>query len=423
MNVRTLLKRLDFSLNTEKKDYLNVETKKIVEILEQAISRKKINADVFVGGSFAKGTIMKSDKHDIDIFVRFDWKYKDLSLHLEEILKEMRKNECLEFVKVHGSRDYFQIVVGLITFEIIPVLRIKNPREARNITDLSYFHVRYIRKKFKKGMERQVVLAKKFCEAQQVYGAESYIRGFSGYGLECLIIYYETFEKMLRALSKVKTRDRIIIDIEKMYKKKEVLFELNENKTNVPIILVDPTWKERNALAALSFETFEKFQKASREFLKKPSEKFFEKKEFDENVLRALAKKKSAEFVHIVLQTDRQEGDIAGTKMKKFSRFLVGEMRKYFDVAEEKFIYGGSKSADFYFAAKSKREIVRIGPPLTMKEDVKKFKAANKNTFMKNGILHARIPIKFNAKEFLARFAARERKRIGSMGIQGMRVL
>lgn len=424
MSVKSVLAKIDFSLDKFEINYLKIETAKIVELLKGSISKSKINAEVFVGGSFAKRTITKNENYDIDIFVRFDWKYEDLSFHLEEILKEIKKTERLEFRKMHGSRDYFQIEVDKkITFEIIPVLKIKKAREARNITDLSYFHVRYLKKKLKKGMEKEINLAKKFCGAQEVYGAESYINGFSGYGLECLIIYYKSFEKMLHALAKVKEGERVIIDIEKKYKKKEeVLFELNENKINAPIILVDPTWKERNALAALNFATFKKFQEAARAFLKAPSEKFFEEKKFDENSFRKKAEKMKAEFLHVVLETDRQEGDIAGTKMKKFSNYLLTEMKKYFEVLENEFVYGGGKNAELYLILKSKKEIARIGPPLTMKSDVKRFKATNKDTFVKNGILHARILVAWSAREFLVRFAMKEKKRIESMGISGMRL-
>ena len=131
-----------------------------------------------------------------------------------------------------------------------------------------------------------------------------------------------------------------MIDAEKQYKnKKDVFFEINESKLNSPIILVDPTWKERNALAGLSSETFEKFRAAATAFLKKPSEEFFRKKEIDEKELKKEAKKLKAEFLHIKLETDRQEGDIAGTKLKKSADFLAEEMSKYFIILKKEFEY------------------------------------------------------------------------------------
>ena len=46
--------------------------------------------------------------------------------------------------------------------------------------------------------------------------------------------------------------------------------DLNSSKLNSPIIPIDPTYKQRNVLAALSKETFEMFQKSCKEFLENP---------------------------------------------------------------------------------------------------------------------------------------------------------
>ena len=56
---------------------------------------------------------------------------------------------------------------------------------------------------------------------------------------------------------------------------------LNDAKLHSPIILVDPTYKQRNVLAALSKETFEIFQTECRKFIKKPSLYSFESKQVD----------------------------------------------------------------------------------------------------------------------------------------------
>lgn len=398
MSVSRVLEKLDLFPEKEVVSHLKEETKKFVESLKTEINKEQIEAEVFVGGSFAKGTLIKKEEFDVDVFVRFDWKIERISEILEKVLRKICKKN--EIKKVHGSRDYFQIKKGKnIIFEIVPVGKISKPCEMRNVTDLSYFHVNYVRKRLVKDMGREVVLAKAFCRAQNVYGAESYIHGFSGYGLECLIINYKTFEKMLRELAKVK--GRLILDPEKKFKKKEdVLFEINESKLQSPIILVDPTWKERNVLAALSKETFEKFQKAAKEFLKNPSEKFFMHKKIDKKELESSARKAKAELVHIKLKTDRQEGDIAGSKLRKFAEFLAFEIAKQFEVKAKEFEYDESKSGDLYLILKSKGEIVRVGPPLKLKEHAAAFKKANKNTFVKNGILQAKIKVNYSAKKF-----------------------
>ena len=159
--------------------------------------------------------MINKGKYDVDIFIRFNKKYEDISELTEKILLGFKR------IKVHGSRDYFKVNVDKkIVLEIIPITKIRNPKEAKNITDLSYFHASYINKKLKsKKVVNEIMLAKAFCYANQCYGAESYINGFSGYGLELLIYHYGSFLKFIKAMTKIKDKDeKIIIDIEKYFK-------------------------------------------------------------------------------------------------------------------------------------------------------------------------------------------------------------
>ena len=422
MSVKTILEKLDLVLGKEDADYLKTNSDRMVSLLEKEIAKNKISADIFLGGSFAKNTLIRSKSYDIDIFIRFDWKYENLSGILEKITKKIAKKGGYKIKKIHGSRDYFRVwKERKAIFEIVPVTRIKKPKEARNVTDLSYFHVGYVKRRMSKKMARETIIAKQFCKAQGIYGAESFINGFSGYGLECLIIYYKSFEKMLKEIAKIK--ERTIIDPEKLFKKKtDVIFEMNESKLNSPIILVDPTWKERNALAALNWESFRKFQEAATKFLKKPSTSFFEIKEVDKKEIMEEARARKAEFADIWIETDRQPGDIAGTKLKKFGDFAMREMSKYFEIARKEFDYSGGKAADIYIIAKPKKELIKSGPPAKMDMHAKAFRKENKNVFEKSGILHARVRIDFSAKEFLIKFKKDYAKTIREMGITKLEI-
>ena len=423
MSLKKLSNEIDFEPDKEESEFLKKETKKFLEILNHHVRKNKIDADVFVGGSFAKGTVAKSKDYDVDIFVRFDLKYSDLSKLLEKIMNGVSKEIGIEFLRVHGSRDYFNIEkTKKLTFEIIPVLRIKKVKEAQNVTDLSYFHVKYI-KKSSEGKQKEILLAKKFFKAQKFYGAESYIQGFSGYSLECLIVNFGSFEKMLKALVKIK--DKLILDPAKHYKKKnDVFFELNESKLQGPIILVDPTGKERNVLAALSDEMFKKFQAVAQKFLKNPSRDFFELIETKENSFRKLAVKKNAEFVKIILESDRQEGDIAGTKMKKFVKFLKRAIGQYFEILESDFEYCGSgKISEVYFVVKSKKKIARKGPPIGMMKAVKDFKKKNKKAYEKNGSLWVDVNVESSVKKYLKDLWNSERKRSAAMSIKNLEII
>ena len=255
---------------------INESLEDFLEKVEKRIKVLKINAEVFVGGSFAKNTVIKKDYYDVDVFVRFDKKYKDDKI--SELTKNLLKN-IKGISVIHGSRDYFRVKVNSYFFiEVIPVTKVVKSSEARNITDLSYSHVKYINKKVKnKKILDEIKIAKAFCYANNCYGAESYINGFSGYGLELLVYHYGSFLKFIRAISKISVNKKEVIDLEKYYRNKPtVLMDVNSSKLQSPIVFIDPTYKQRNVLAALSDETFEKFKKDCKKFLKTPLIKSFE---------------------------------------------------------------------------------------------------------------------------------------------------
>ncbi len=368
------------------------EEKKINEISKKVlIKAKKAGLNAQIGGSLAKRTLIKKTKQDVDIFVQFSD-----SKEMEKFPSKVRKLDSTgQFL--HGSRDYFSFVQEGVSFEIIPVLKFKKPELAENVTDFSLIHVNFIKKEIKKNpkLANEIKLAKAFCHAQNCYGAESYIGGFSGYALEVLICNYGSFINFLK-----KVQNDKIIDQKKQFKNKnEIMRELNQSKLNSPIILIDPTHKYRNVCAGLSKETFELFVKSTNEFLKNPSEEAFVKKEFDSSEFIKKAKKENLEVLELDFITQRQEGDIAGTKMKKLFRFLTQQLeRKEQKVVYSEFIYDLGQTAKAYLAIKLKKELEIIGPTKEMKEAIDKFKKVRKEIYFSKGFACAKEI--FNLEEF-----------------------
>lgn len=391
------------------------------QILNQNIKKLNINAEVFIGGSFAKKTVIRKNYYDVDVFVRFDKKYreKDISQITKKLLKGI-KNVSL----IHGSRDYYRVQISVDFFiEVIPVLKAKTPKEAENITDLSYSHVKYINKKIKsKKILGDIKVAKAFAHANNCYGAESYVGGFSGYALELLVYHYKGFLKFLREV--VKSKGKIIIDIERHYRNKNIiLMDVNSAKLESPVILIDPTHKQRNALAALSIETFERFRKSAGQFLKNPNIKSFEVKRTDLEKVKAQADKNKFEFILIESKTDKQEGSVAGSKLLKFYRHLTSEIERYFEVKNKGFNYNNKQSARYFFVVKGKKEILCVGPEVNDKPNVKRFKKEHKKTFTKSGKVYAKEKIDFTIKEFVKRWKIQNKKRVSEMYVKALKVL
>jgi len=396
--------------------YIEEKTKELIEILNKNIKKSKISAEVFVGGSSAKGTLVKKKEYDIDIFVRFDSKrYKD-----EEISGLLLKIVPKDAKRIHGSRDYFSLKIENIKFEIIPVLKISKPEEAKNVTDLSYFHVNYVKNKLGRNprLADEIKLAKVFVHSQNCYGAESYINGFSGYALELLILHYKTFLKFIRAIAKANIRKKkIILDPEKCFRgEEEIKRELNEAKLQSPIVLVDPTYKERNALAALSLDTFLKFQASCKRFLKSPSIDFFKIKDIEKDFYE----KHGKNVIKLELSTEKQTGDIAGTKLKKFYNYFLSELQRYFKVIDSDFIYDENQNyGKILLVIEKREELIYKGPPVSMKESLIKFRKKHKRIEIKKGVAYAIEKNNLvNFENFLEKFENEKSKIMEEMGVQ-----
>ncbi len=342
------------------------------------LKKNKLDAKAVLGGSYAKGVWLKED-YDVDIFVRFSMKYKedDLSKMLEKAMKKFKT------IKVHGSRDYFQIKQD-VNYEIIPVLAIKKMEEAQNVTDFSPWHVKWVKDNVGE-LRDDIRLFKKFCKAQGTYGAESYINGFSGHVVDLLVINYKGFVKTLKAVTKWK--DKTVIDVLNIHKGKTMMV-LNKSKTAGPLVLVDPTEQGRNASAAVGKEKFDILIKAAKSFLKKPSIEMFHYHKTDFDKLE-----KKGELIMFDVGAYSGKADIVGSKLLKAFEFIEKEL-KDFGIVSSGWDWGKGKQAVFwYILAKNELEktYVHKGPFNEQKEHVKIFKKKYKKTFKKGQHLYAEV--------------------------------
>jgi tRNA nucleotidyltransferase (CCA-adding enzyme) len=416
-------------VSDEEISYLKNLTNLVIGRLNKKIEKKGIMADVFVGGSLAKDTLIKKSKYDVDLFVRFSKKYSE-----EEINKYMRKlffwfrvpGQRIRKKRIHGSRDYYRIDIKSrkgFSFEVVPTVKVNDPKNARNITDLSFFHVNYIRSKASsQKIVDQILLAKSFCHAQKCYGAESYVNGFSGYSIEILVSHYKDFKKFLMAM--IKAEDQLIIDPGKLYKsKKEIIDTLSKAKLQGPLVLIDPTFRDRNASNALSKETFDRFRLSARAFLKEPNYSFFEHKRVDIPYFRSTAQDVRGIFAVLEINTKKQAGDIAGSKMLKFSKVLTREMEKYFDVIEHEYDYWGAQKSNVYYVLKRKTEIIHHGPSVHNTEAAQAFKRKHRIWYEEEGRVKSAKPTDLSIREFLKEFNRVHKRTVKQMGIKGVRLV
>lgn len=346
--------------------------------LNSELKRVRVNAKAMLGGSYSKDTWLSGD-YDVDIFVKFSLQHKEQNLSdlLEKALKKWHHE------RIHGSRDYFWVRDG-IKYEIVPVLDIQKAEQAENVTDFSPLHVAWVNKKGKK-FKNDIRIAKKFCKGTSCYGAESYIRGFSGHVLDILVIYSKGFIPLLKAARDWKPK--VVLDYNNIYKGKALMM-LNKSKTEGPLILVDPVQPGRNAAAALTQENFDKFVKAAKAFLKKPSNNFFVEKEIDFNSL-----KKKGHLIQIKVKTLDDKEDVAGTKFVRAFEHVRSQLQD-FRVKDAGWLWDKKEKGIWWFVL-GKKQLPAVcdwqGPPIKLADAVKKFKKIYRKTFTKQGRVWAKV--------------------------------
>jgi len=301
---------------------------KLVRKIKKSAKKLDLKCDPVIGGSFGKGTYLKGSS-DVDIFCRFDPSYEDskLSSFLEIILVDAK----VKYKKQKGSRDYFSGVFGSrefkITFEVVPNKKVDDVIATKNSTDLSPFHVDFLKSKIKDNVNLtdEIRLAKQFFKAKKLYGAESYINGFSGHVIDILIVKYGSLENLLEAART--WREKTYIDINEFYEDyEEAQPALGEDKESC-LVLIDPIIKDRNAARALSDENYHTFLFVANNVKNLSFEDFVvETIEFADKIKESINFSKENNLKHIIYKLSfdakNESEDIVGSKLKKLHKKL-----------------------------------------------------------------------------------------------------
>ena len=238
------------------------EAKILVE--GQANDSKEIVGVVF-GGSFAKGTWLRSDA-DVDIFIKIKPEVDEK--RFEELGVGMGKKALKKFEPQlrYSDHPYVEAVVKGTRINVVPCYDVEKGRW-KSAADRSPFHTQYIAEALDGAKKGEVRLLKKFLKAAGVYGAEISTGGFSGYVSEVLVAKFGSFEGVLNAAADFKQGqvvavvDNYDVDVVKGFQS--------------PIVIIDPVDPRRNLATAVSPESAGRFALAARAFLKKPSMKSF----------------------------------------------------------------------------------------------------------------------------------------------------
>ncbi|MFH1432458.1 MAG: CCA tRNA nucleotidyltransferase [archaeon] len=304
--------------------------------------KEKSGFPAYLMGSVAKGTFLTGDK-DLDIFVLFPVTFSRDQLEktgLEIGKAAFLKFGCKDYVISYAEHPYTKGIIRGFEVEIVPAYLIKSTRQLLSAVDRTPFHTEYIRTKLKNHDE--VRLFKKFLKGIGCYGSDLKTEGFSGYLCELLVIYYGSFENIISQAQNWKHQQ--VIDIEGMYTEAEHKKARNMFKDQ-PLIVIDPTDKNRNVAAVLSVEKLARFIVHARRFREKPDRKYFfpVKRKIDAKKIAESYHEKGFNIYAVVFEKPDVIEDVLYPQLRKLRSNLVNYLKRHDFVVADSWVFANDE--------------------------------------------------------------------------------
>src|SRR5437773_6591964 len=242
----------------EEEARLREVVRELKQRLSERIAARGLDAKPILVGSVAKGVHLHEP--EVDMFVAFT----------PDVPREVLEKEGLALgdllerpVRMYAEHPYTRGWYEGFEVEIVPCYRITDATQRRSAVDRTPLHVDYVLGHLQEDQATEVRLLKAWTGGIGVYGAEAKIRGFSGYLCELLVLKHGTFRGVLQAATSWRPGTKIE-------------FETPAGRAfGEPLVVVDPVDGNRNVASAVSAEPMATFVHAAREYLAKPSERFF----------------------------------------------------------------------------------------------------------------------------------------------------
>jgi len=372
---------------------------------------EKIDRCKKAGIALSYKAIQHKDMVGLIVFGRDIEKKIEPTYHFDRLLKEIASirassetdmaKTIRESIRMFPTRDVTKHLV-LIT-DAMPTAGERpetDTLEAENVTDMSPLHVDWITEKLHRNpkLRDEIILAKVFCKAQGLYGAESYISGLSGHVLDILVVYFGSFRKLLE--NAITWHKYKVIDIEG-YNSED---DMNESKIS-PIIVIDPVDKRRNAAAALSTEKFTLFKQKAAEFIERPSAKLFVKTPVTKEGLLKKAGKNV--LVMVMAEPIMSKIDVMGSKLLKVHEHILKHMALHgFVMVDSGWQWAPAEEAVSWYIIdpeilSSRRE--HMGPPTKELPAADKFREKHERCYENKGRLFVEVRRDFRKPEDLIR--------------------
>ncbi len=253
----------DIKPTQKEQSEIDAMSEKLVSFLEKTCIEEGIDAKIAVVGSVAKHTALKG-KSDIDIFMAFPLSVnantlKETGLYLAHKCSDEFNGDASHHF---ASHPYVTTIIEDYEVDLVPCYEIEDGSQLKSAVDRTILHTRYVKSNLTEKMADEVLLLKRFMDMTGTYGSEFKVGGFAGYLCELLIIEYGSFKKTLKHACEWNYGH--VIDL-KDYG--------TSGGFNDPLIVIDPTDKNRNVAAALTLTKFAEFIQSARNYLASDNKK------------------------------------------------------------------------------------------------------------------------------------------------------
>jgi len=399
----------------EERAFVDGLMRELEELAGEIIEELGLDVRPYFVGSLAKDTYLAGD-HDIDLFLAFP---------LETPLEELRE-KGLELGKAIAERldshelayaehPYVRARYMGVKIDLVPCYDVKSWRDVRTAVDRSILHTRWVNEHLN-GRNDEVRLLKRFLKGIGAYGSEIYVRGFSGYLAEILVIKYGSF---LEALEKADLilKQKVIDPAGWLKREPKIAMKTirREADADRPIIVIDPVDPRRNVAANLGWEKYGKFYFKARTFLESPSrEFFFPKKPKMGDYLEEL-RQKGTHLVTLIFDKPDLMDDILLPQLERSARgFEKALKREGFGVLGWDVGYSREKAFIMLELDRIERGRVMIKPgPEFFTERAADFYRKNERVWLRGKRLYAEKRVKENIVDVISEFLEKNQVALG----------
>ncbi|WP_258085055.1 CCA tRNA nucleotidyltransferase [Thermococcus thermotolerans] len=392
-------------------------------IAEETIESLGLDVKPYFVGSLAKDTYLAGD-HDVDLFLAFPLDtplegLRERGLELGRAIAE----KLGSYEIAYAEHPYVRARYKGVKVDLVPCYDVKSWREVRTAVDRSILHNRWVIENLR-GRNDEVRLLKRFLKGINAYGSEIYIRGFSGYLAEILVIKYGSFLEVLKNADFM-LRQKIIDPGNWLKREYETAMKTvrREADADRPLIVIDPVDPRRNVAANLSWERYGFFYFKAHQFLESPSEEFFFGRATRSGSYLSELRRKGTHLVTLAFDAPNLVEDVLLPQLERTARgFEKALPREGFSVLGWNVGHSGNKAFIMLEVDRRERERVKIKPgPEFFTERGWDFYRKNERVWIRGKRLFAEKTVKEDIAEVIAELIEKNQVAMGKNVREGIR--